>query len=138
MRHRKVKLISRMEFSGLFVVLFALVMAYVAEFGYYPDLPTVSVDYPKAAHAKKMPGAVREDALLISITRDGKMFFRNDQMDPASLPGRIRKSVAAGSPPKAYMKVDARARYGNVLQVLPYVRSGGVQDVAFLVEDRKP
>lgn len=85
MRHRRVRLINRIEVSGLFVVFFALVMAYLADVGYHPDLPSISVDFPKVAHGKKMPGAVREDALLISITRDGRVFFRNDQVEPGSL-----------------------------------------------------
>ena len=39
------------------------------------DTPrSVSVDLPPAYHSTSMPGALREDAMQISITRDGKVF----------------------------------------------------------------
>jgi len=135
MRHRQVRLIKRIDVTGLLVIVFVLLVAVMVEkswpiHGRGPDLP-------KASHATKMPGANREDALLVGVARDGKIFFGSDQVTTEQLPMRIREQVGKGSPQKAYIRADARVRYGTVLEVLRAVRLGGVQYVAFIVEERK-
>src|SRR6202050_778089 len=40
----------------------------------------VSVDLAKVNNPEQMPDADKEDALLVSITRDGKVYFGTDQV----------------------------------------------------------
>jgi biopolymer transport protein ExbD len=49
----------------------------------------VAVDLPKVLHPVTMRGADREDALKISITRDGKVFFATEQVVVTDLPAKI-------------------------------------------------
>jgi biopolymer transport protein TolR len=54
------------------------------------------------------------------------------------LPIRIHEGVNRGAEKKIYIKADARAKYGDVKEVLDGVRSAGVEKIAILVDQRKP
>ncbi|PYX69433.1 MAG: hypothetical protein DMG72_20870 [Acidobacteria bacterium] len=84
-----------------------------------------------------MRGANREDVLVVAIFRDGKVFFGRDLIMPDQLPFEIREAVSRGAERKVYIRAEARVRYGTVLQVLDGVRSAGVENVGFLVEQRR-
>jgi biopolymer transport protein ExbD len=53
----------------------------------------VGYDLAKVDSPVSMRGADREDALLVGIGRDGKVFFASDLVRPSDLPPRIRESV---------------------------------------------
>ena len=93
-----------------------------------------SVDLVLAPHSMRMPGALKEDALRISISRDGSTYFANVRVSPEDLPGLIREGLRNGAERKAYLKVDARAKYGEVPPVLEKIRAAGIEKVAFLTE----
>jgi biopolymer transport protein ExbD len=85
-----------------------------------------------------MPGAIREDALLVTVTRDGNVFFGVHQMHPADLPPAIRNSVLGGAEQKVYLRVDARAKYGDAVFVIDQVREAGIQNIGLITEQRQP
>lgn len=136
MRKHDAKLISRIDVSALAAILFVFAMVYwlsrlsVGHGG-------SSFDLPRLSHARAVPGANREDALRVAVARDGKVFFGSEQVLPEQLPSRIQEQLRQGSPARVYVRADARARYSRVLEVLRFVRLGGVQDVTFVAEERK-
>jgi biopolymer transport protein ExbD len=93
---------------------------------------SVPVDLAAARHTTPQPGAQKEDALLISVTRDGNVFFRDRRVLPSELASEIRERVRYGAEKKAYLKVAARAMYGGAILVLDRVRLAGVEKVGFL------
>jgi biopolymer transport protein TolR len=121
-------------FSILAVVVVALIfLSLMAQ-------PTIhygaGVDVPRAEHPRPMPGANRRDALMIAVARDGRLYFGSSQVTPDQLPLLIRMGVSRGAERKVYIKADARARYGDVLDAVDGIRSAGVEDIAFLVQAR--
>jgi biopolymer transport protein ExbD/biopolymer transport protein TolR len=82
-----------------------------------------------------MQDANREDALLIAIQRDGRIWFDKETITSDRLAAKIRERLGNGSEPKVYIRVDARAKYGTVLEVLNRVRFAGVENIAFLVDN---
>jgi len=97
----------------------------------------MSVDLPKVPHSVSMPGALREDRMQVSITRDGKVYFGSEQVVPDSMAGRIQLRLKdRGVERKVYVVADRRARWGTVKTVLDGVRSAGIIRVAFLVYAR--
>jgi len=85
-----------------------------------------------------MPRAVREDALSVAVTRDGKIYFRNVPISAKNLPDRIREGLKNGAEKKVYLRADARARYGDVKQALIEIRQAGIDNVCFLAEKLQP
>jgi len=93
-----------------------------------------SVDRAVAAHAIPEPGALKEDALLTSITSDGTIFFRTHRVRCEDLSNEIREGVRDGAEKRIYLAVDARAKYGRTTQVLEQIRIAGIENVSFLTE----
>ncbi len=84
-----------------------------------------------------MPDADKEDALLVSIMRDGKIYFGTDVIQADSLTQKVKDRLANRVDKRVFIKSDARARYGSVVEVVDNVRSAGVDDVGLLTEQKK-
>ena len=97
----------------------------------------VSVDMAKVNNAQDMQDADKEDALLISVMRDGKIFFGSDRIEPDQLTQKVKDRLANKVDKRVFIKSDARARYGAVVEVVDNVRSAGVDDVGLLTDQKK-
>jgi biopolymer transport protein ExbD len=47
------------------------------------------------------------------------------------------EQLTQGAEKKVYIKADANARYGAVVEVLNGVRDAGIQNIAFIVDDKR-
>ncbi|HVP54754.1 MAG TPA: biopolymer transporter ExbD [Candidatus Eisenbacteria bacterium] len=97
----------------------------------------VSVDMARVNNPMPMPDADKEDALLIAVMRDGKIYFGTDRVEPDQLTAKVKDRLANKVDKRVFIKSDARARYGNVVEVVDNVRSAGVDDVGLLTEQKK-
>jgi biopolymer transport protein TolR len=122
--------------SVMGTVLFVLLLVFMTIPVDYHDRP--SVDLPHAHHLVSMPGALREDAILISVTRDGKVYFRRDQIAAADLRQKIAEHLKDGTVErKVYIVADMRARWGEINTILDGVRYAGILRVAFLADQHR-
>lgn len=97
----------------------------------------VSVDLAKTNNPSMMPDAEKEDALLIAVTRDGKVYFISDQIAPDQLTNKIKDKLASRTDKRVYVRADARAKYGVVAEVVDNVRAAGVDQLGLLTEQRR-
>jgi biopolymer transport protein TolR len=99
----------------------------------------ISVDMAKVNNPTPMQDADKEDALLISIMKNGDVFFGADKVTGGvdSLTGKVRDRLTNRTNKEVYLKADARVHFGNVVQVVDAVRAAGVDDLGLLTEQRK-
>ena len=97
-----------------------------------------NVELAKTNNPEQMPDADKEDAILIAITRDNKVFLGNDLIAPDQLSDKVRDRLSNRVDKRIYVKADARAKYGTVVDVVDNVRSAGVDDLGLLTEQRQP
>lgn len=97
----------------------------------------VGIDLPRVNHPVNMGDANREDAMLVAIMRDGKVFFGNEHVTAEQLTARIWARLSRHAERKVYIRADARARYGTVSAVLDGIRSAGILRIGILVDQRK-
>jgi len=98
----------------------------------------ISVDMAKVNNPEQMPDADKEDALLVSITRDGKVYFGSEQVqDVDSLTTKVKDRLANKADKRVYVKADMRARFGGVVKVVDSVRAAGVDDLGLLTDQKK-
>jgi biopolymer transport protein TolR len=97
----------------------------------------VSVDMAKVNNPEQMPDADKEDALLVSVTRDGQVYFGTDQINVDNLTSKVKDRLANRADKRVYVKADMRARFGSVVQVVDGVRAAGVDDLGLLTDQRK-
>jgi len=96
-----------------------------------------SVDLAAVRNPVLMPSANRGDAIKVALTRDGTIYFQNTKITIEHLPEQIRTCTKKGSERRAYLSVDARARYSDVKAVLEGVRAAGIGKVALLTEKQR-
>jgi biopolymer transport protein TolR len=96
------------------------------------------VDLPVAEHGRNMPAALREEALVVKVTRDGRVFLGDRYVDVEELPEYVRRGASGGAEKRLYVWADARAKYGDVKRVLDEMGKSGVTDVSFVVEKVQP
>jgi biopolymer transport protein ExbD len=97
----------------------------------------VTVNLAKTDNPMQMPDADREDALIVAVQRDGKIFFDTQQVGPEELTNKVKERVANRADKRVYVKADARAKYKAVVEVVDNVRSAGVDQLGLLTEQRK-
>ena len=115
--------------------LFSLFASPRVAYYFYPR--SVSVDMPKVIHPAFMPSADKEDAMIVAVNREGRLFFRAEPVKVEWLPEKIRTAVKNGAENHVYIKSDARAKYGWVKEVLDEVRASGVEKIGFLVDQHR-
>ncbi|HTS56831.1 MAG TPA: biopolymer transporter ExbD [Terriglobales bacterium] len=97
----------------------------------------VSVDLAKVNNPESMPDADKEDALVVAIMRDGKIFFGNDQTPPDQLTQKVKDRLASRVDKRIFIRADARAKFGSVVSVVDNVRAAGVDQLGLLTDQRK-
>lgn len=94
----------------------------------------VTVDMVKAKNAVDMKNANKTDAVVIAITRDGKIFLGRTALSPDDVTKKVTDKIANKLDKTVYLKADARAKYGDVTNVVDDIRAAGVQDIGLLTE----
>jgi biopolymer transport protein ExbD/biopolymer transport protein TolR len=94
----------------------------------------VSVDLAMTMNAANMPAADKEDAVLVAVTRDGKVFLGTKQTPPAELPGKVKDLLSNRLDKTCYVKSDSRARYERVVEVVDNLRAAGVDNIGLITE----
>ena len=97
----------------------------------------VSVDLAKVNNPEPMQDADQEDALVVAVMRDGKVYFGNDQIAVDQLTSKIKDRIANKMDKRVYIRADARAKFGNVVEVVDNVRAAGVDQLGLLTDQRK-
>ena len=96
-----------------------------------------SVEMAKTTNHIDMQDADKEDAVLIAVTRDGKIFLGSSQVTPDEVTTKVREKLEKKTDKRVFIKSDAHAHYGVVVDVVDDVRSSGVDDVGLLTEPNK-
>ena len=93
-----------------------------------------SVDMVRTDNPRDMQDADKDDAIIVAITRDGKIYLGNTQMPKEDLTGQIKDRISTRLDKTVYVKSDARAKYGDVVAVVDEIRSAGVDQLGLLTE----
>ncbi len=99
----------------------------------------VAVNMVKTHNDIKMQEADKEDAILIAITRDGKVFLSpgNLLIQPNDLAGKVKDLQTNRSDKTVYVRADARARFSSVTDVIDNLRTAGVDTLGLITEEVK-
>jgi biopolymer transport protein ExbD/biopolymer transport protein TolR len=95
------------------------------------DIP---VDMAAAENPRDMQDADKEDAIVVAITRDGRIYIGNTQMQKEDLSGQIKDRISTRLDKTVYVKSDARAKYGDVVAIVDEIRSAGVDQLGLLTQ----
>jgi biopolymer transport protein TolR len=97
----------------------------------------VSVDLAKVNSPAAMPDADKDDALIVAVMKDGKLFFGNDRVEADQLTQKVKDRLSNRVDKRVYVRADARAKYGSVVEVVDNGRAAGVDDLGLLTDQKK-
>ena len=112
-------------------VMMVLLMATMVEKTSFSIHHGLTTTLPRGIRAIPLPGAVRYDAMIVVVRRDGQIYFGSEQVAPDHLPVLIQDRLRDGSPRKVFIEADARVRYETVQEVLDGIRLAGIQNISF-------
>ena len=98
------------------------------------------VDMYKAKNPIAMQDADKEDAVIVAVTRDGRVFLApgNTQTSADQLPQKVKDLIANRTNKTVYIRADVRARYEKVEDVVDNLRAAGIDELGLLTEQVPP
>jgi len=95
--------------------------------------PNMPVELVKTNNPVEMSDASKPDALIVALTRDGRIFLGNEIVTGQALTQKVKDQMNRDHK-TVYVRADARARYKFVVDVVDGVRSAGVDQLGLLTE----
>ena len=96
-----------------------------------------SVDMAKTDNPAPMQDADKEDAVIVAVQKDGVIYLGNDHITPDQLTQKVRDKLDRKTDKRVFVRADAHAKYGMVVDVVDNVRSAGVDQLGLLTEQNK-
>ncbi len=94
----------------------------------------VSVDLARTNNPRPMADADKEDAAVLAITRDGKIYLNDDPIRLGDITVKVKDRISSKLDKTVYIRSDARAKYGDVVAVVDNVRAAGVESLGLITE----
>lgn len=91
----------------------------------------VSVEMATSSHATVVPEADTQDAWIVTVVRDGSIFFGTEELSPEGLTEKMT-ATPRNRDAKLYVKADASVSFSSVRQVLHAARTDLFDDVMLL------
>jgi len=95
------------------------------------DIP---VDLTPAQNSRDMQDADKDDAIVVAVTRDGRIYLGSTKVEKQDLTGQIKDRLSSRIDKTVYVRSDARAKYGDVVAVVDEIRSAGVDQLGLLTQ----
>ena len=96
----------------------------------------VSVNMAKASNTRDMQDADKEDAVVLAITRDGKVYLQADPIRLDEITTTVKDRISTKLDKTVYVRADAGVHYGVVVNVVDNVRAAGVDSLGLETEKR--
>jgi biopolymer transport protein ExbD len=96
----------------------------------------VNVELAKVTDPTNMPDADKEDAIVVAVTRDNKVYLGQNQVSMADLGTKVNDLLQNKTDKQIFVRADARSQYGTVMDAIDDVRTAGVDQVGMLTDRR--
>jgi biopolymer transport protein TolR len=97
----------------------------------------VNVTLAQTETAEAMDNASKQDAVIVAITRDSKVYLGQDQVTLDTLGSKVADQLQNKMDKTVYFRADERAHYGTVEDAIDAVRTAGVEEVGLLTENKQ-
>ena len=80
------------------------------------------------------PLEAKEEALVVSINKDGQVFISEAAVDIAILGEKLLKILENKQDKAVYLKADRDVAYGTVIRVMSEVKAAGIEKIGMMTE----
>jgi biopolymer transport protein ExbD len=98
----------------------------------------ITVNLPKAKNPLEAPEADSQDAVVLALNRDGRIYLQKTPVTENDLQDFLVKRFSSGEINKTiYLKADTAVAYGRVVQIVNQCRRSGVERIGLMTEKEK-
>jgi biopolymer transport protein TolR len=112
----------------LVLLIIFMVVTPVLQRGKEVDLPAARGDDPEAQRKRA--------ALVVSVTRDRRVWMGNDEYGVDEVSRAVSRELAFSGQRRVLLKGDRSLNVGDVRAVMRAIRAGGARDVMLAVKDK--
>jgi biopolymer transport protein TolR len=94
----------------------------------------VQVNLPQT-QAGAIPG--KEEQLVVSINRNGRVYLNDTGMTPAELGQKLRAIRGIKADKEVYLRADQDVRYGVVMRVVAEIKQAGIEKVGMVTRPQE-
>jgi biopolymer transport protein TolR len=76
------------------------------------------------------------DAVVVSVTKDRKVYVNSDRVDEKKL-GQVLATLKAAGEERVFVRADQDVSYGAVMSVIGEVKAAGINDVGMITEVKR-
>ena len=76
------------------------------------------------------------DAVVVSVTKDRKVYVNDDRVDEKKL-GQVLATLKAAGEERVFVRADQDVSYGAVMSVIGEVKAAGINDVGMITEVKR-
>ncbi len=126
---------ARLEIIPLIDIMFFLLATFIMVSLSMIQNKGLVVNLPGAAAATTQP---QTPSVTLSLSAAGRLYWNKQMIDFNELKLRLQGLKATDPDPKVFIHADAKADYGDVVQILDGLREAGIQKVALRTKAREP
>jgi biopolymer transport protein TolR len=94
----------------------------------------VKVDLPRAS-AQQMEH--QAEKLVLTITRDRRVFLGNTEIPPAELERKLSSNARIQKEKELYLHADRSLPYGQVVEIMAVARRAGVESLGMITDPER-
>lgn len=118
--------------ASLVDILFILLIFFVVT-STFVEQPNIKLDLPSAKHAETS----ESQGLVLTITRDSRLFLGKQPIGITELDAALRSKVAASGEPTLILRADKEVPYGAVVAVMDVARGAGLKRMTAITISEK-
>jgi biopolymer transport protein TolR len=94
----------------------------------------VKVDLP---HASAQPMQHQEEKLVLTVTRDRRIFLGQAEIRPQDLEQKLATNARIQKDKELYLHADRTLPYGQVVEIMATARRAGVESLGMITDPEK-
>lgn len=118
--------------ASLVDILFILLIFFVVT-STFVEQPNIKLDLPSAKHSETS----ESQGLVLTITRDSRLFLGKQPIGITELDAALRSKVAASGEPTLILRADKEVPYGAVVAVMDVARGAGLKRMTAITISEK-
>ncbi len=97
----------------------------------------ITVNLPKAKNPLDAPEADSKDAIVLALTREGRMYLQKTPISEEELVTFLNERLAGEINKTMFLKADQSVAYGRVVAIVNQCRKSGVERIGLMAEKEK-
>ena len=123
--------ISNINVTPLVDVMLVLLIIFMVT---APMLQTgIDVELPETKNVKDVNP---EERIIISISREGLIYYGSDSINYSAIPGRLKKD-ARGPKDSIFLRADKDVKWNSIVSVIDSIRGAGFSEIRLVTKPFK-